>query len=625
MKQFILLFFILTPFTLLAQTFEWGQSYGLGSGNTSYDDNVTVIEFDEEPNITVVGGYYYSSTDVEIGGNETILEQESEEASQGFIAGYTSSNDLLFAFNLGRSISDIELLNDSLVLVSGSFSGSFDFDPREDSEMILEGTGSSQDGFIACYNTNGTPVWVKHFATTNTGGISQITFQNESLLVGGTFIGNSIFDPNDQNLSLPDNQEGSAFIMELSLSTAEVTWHHIYDGEGLQAVIDLEYYEASDFIGVNLITYETEGLDIGISSSLEIESIDSRSSNLLVYSASDLELLGYFQLFFQESISVTQLDINQFGEIHVLVNTSDASLSFRDFQGIDRILDFSNGNVGHNYLIKFNRNQEIVWIKGFSYTETENTELYDIAFDSYSNAYVYGDFPEQMFIEGSFFSGQSQNNFVSKFDLIGNLNSTSILEIDDGDIEGEGLSIDPQNNLYLIGAYGSNPNFTFTTESTTMTLGSNAGEEGFFCKYNLGELAEQEAQVYLQTPYFDSIPEGVTLNSHIFISKLPTETVEVTLTPDDQLDLGNGQGEQVIFTFDNSELLSDQMFDVPITALDDEAVEDEFHSGIIQIEVSSADAEFDAIESFSEELILIDDDVDSVDERNKDSQISVYP
>ncbi|MFZ6051573.1 hypothetical protein, partial [Halocola ammonii] len=623
MKQLLLLFFILTPFALFAQTFEWGQSYGLGSGNTSFNDRISNVEYSNVLNRALIAGHFYESTDIAIGAESIILTQETESA-QGFVVVYESDGNVWFHMKIGSFINKVKFLNDSIFMVAGRFKGSFDFDRTGEAELILTSESIIGDGFLGLYNIDGSPVWIKQFVPGFIGGPTDFEFSGDNVIVSLAAQDGLTFDPLGENISYSTSNTSGGIIMALNFETGNLEWDQVFNTAATQGVSKAHFFPFNDKFLLAIRSDQTSNLDIGIDESTLINIEHETGLVVPFYSSENLNLINYFVIEGNESTSFSSYTLNDYGELLITLTTDDESLIYTDLDSNEFDIDLSEGEDNKTVVLKFNRDLKLSLV--YYNQHVSGYSLYDAQIKASNDIYLYGRFDESMSTDQNTYTTSTNDNiYVQRIKANSESDWASFISNESGEITGTEFYVSENQELFLGGNYQSNPNFIFANEDGNQTLGSNAAEEGFFCKYNLGELAEQEAQVYLQTPYFDSIPEGETLNSHLFISKLPAESVEVTLTPDDQLDLGNGQGVPVVFTFDDSEPLSDQMFDVSITAFDDEAVEGEFHTGMIQIDVSSADPEFDAIESFSEELILIDDDVDSVDERNKDSQISVYP
>ena len=137
----------------------------------------TTVDFDPGPGIKNLstGGTSGSSPDI-------------------YIAKYTNSGGLLWAFNLGTAGGTDEghgIVSDASdnLYVTGFYSGTVDFDPSAGiSNMTATGT---QDIFIAQYTSSGTLGWAKHFGSSGTlnQGLSIYIDPSNNVYITGQFKG----------------------------------------------------------------------------------------------------------------------------------------------------------------------------------------------------------------------------------------------------------------------------------------------------------------------------------------------------------------------------------------------------------------------------------------------------
>ena len=86
--------------------------------------------------------------------------------------------------------------------------------------------------------------------------------------------------------------------------------------------------------------------------------------------------------------------------------------------------------------------------------------------------------------------------------------------------------------------------------------------------------------------------DGLTDSFDVVLSTVPTETVTVTITPDDQLDLGQGANEPIVLTFTPENARTAQT--VNVAAIDDQIFE-ALHNGTLRFSVSSDDIAYDDV------------------------------
>ncbi len=104
---------------------------------------------------------------------------------------------------------------------------------------------------------------------------------------------------------------------------------------------------------------------------------------------------------------------------------------------------------------------------------------------------------------------------------------------------------------------------------------------------------------------------GSVLN--LKLNTLPTETVTVTLDPDEQIDLGNGAGNPLDVVFTPEDALTNRQ--LMFTAFDDTLVEG-VHSGFITATVQSEDPGYSGLEDITVEQFIVDNDTAPVGGRD---------
>ncbi len=103
----------------------------------------------------------------------------------------------------------------------------------------------------------------------------------------------------------------------------------------------------------------------------------------------------------------------------------------------------------------------------------------------------------------------------------------------------------------------------------------------------------------------DVTEDGATDTYTISLLETPTRTVEVTVTPDAQLDLGAGVGNSITLTFDPNVTGGLDPQTVTVSAEDDDVFEVGLHPGLISHTATSQDPNFDGI--LADLVVNIDD------------------
>ncbi|EMI42522.1 lamin tail domain-containing protein [Rhodopirellula sp. SWK7] len=114
----------------------------------------------------------------------------------------------------------------------------------------------------------------------------------------------------------------------------------------------------------------------------------------------------------------------------------------------------------------------------------------------------------------------------------------------------------------------------------------------------------QPGVVVLKSENLTVTEGGSTDNYSIQLTSVPTADVNLTIDPDDDIDLGAGQGAPIVLAFTPSNAMSPQT--VTVTAFDDTLAEG-LHSGLIQHSFASSDATY-AAQTISDLDVTVFDD-----------------
>jgi|GEM_PF-4392873 len=140
----------------------WCKRYGNGS-SFAYNRR---LKADANGNV-YLAGYFSDSILFETsgGGWNTLTTDYSKY--NGFLAKFNSDGNNVWAFQLGTNtkndyIRDMDIDNSGNIVITGSYSAEVNFNPLEDSELILNSVMNGEDIFIAKYDANTTEcLWAK--------------------------------------------------------------------------------------------------------------------------------------------------------------------------------------------------------------------------------------------------------------------------------------------------------------------------------------------------------------------------------------------------------------------------------------------------------------------------------
>lgn len=172
--------------------FRWAFSVG-----STANDKIRKVTVDNFNHVYAVGTFI-STVDFNPGSGTANLSSGGTTFSDGFLAQYTTAGNYRWAFDIGSSSNDdvFDVIKDGSnnVYITGSFLGTFDFDPGPG---IANRTGAgTSDIFVAQYDSASN--YIGSFAMGGTGtdvGKALALSNTCGLYVTGFFGGNVDFDP----------------------------------------------------------------------------------------------------------------------------------------------------------------------------------------------------------------------------------------------------------------------------------------------------------------------------------------------------------------------------------------------------------------------------------------------
>jgi len=215
----------LLSFSQQPPPFVWGRTiWGDGMLNVNY----SVVDL--TGNI-YMAGTFTGSADFDPGPDNTTLTSAGD--SDVFISKFNSSGNLVWVEQVGGPGVDKAtfITQDATgnIYVTGSFSGTVDFDPGAGTAPLSALAGS--DAFVAKYDAAGNYIWAVSFAETdNSTGKAVAVDPTFNVYVTGNFTGTITFGTDTSYTSLGGND---AFICKLN-STGGVVWADRIGGNSLE-------------------------------------------------------------------------------------------------------------------------------------------------------------------------------------------------------------------------------------------------------------------------------------------------------------------------------------------------------------------------------------------------------
>ncbi len=232
-QQFLFLAFfymaLLSSTALVSQNVQFG--WAIGMGGDAWDTGHS-INTDSSGNL-IISGYFRDTVDFDpSSGTLTVAAQNFTDA---FIQKLDPNGNLIWLSILGGDgyIFDAysEIGIDGSVYVTGTFTGTIDFDPGP-AVLNLTAAIPGEDVYIVKLDQNGGLVWAEQFGGS---GDERVFGLNESqdggVLLTGYFRNTTDFDPGPGVYSLTANFDGDAYILKLD-NFGDFVWAKQIQGPG---------------------------------------------------------------------------------------------------------------------------------------------------------------------------------------------------------------------------------------------------------------------------------------------------------------------------------------------------------------------------------------------------------
>ncbi|MFM9945227.1 MAG: T9SS type A sorting domain-containing protein [Bacteroidia bacterium] len=226
----------------------WAKS--IGANLTDYGSSIAV---DASGNVYTTG-FFYSTVDFDP--DATTVNLSSKGNSDIFILKLDATGKFVWAKSIGSSSADAGrciALNASYVYITGTFSGTADFDPGL-VEQLLTSTGGT-DIFALQLDKDGNYQWAKNMGGTLDEEGTSITVSASGLsYITGRFSGTADFNPGTGKTELTSAGDKDIFILKLD-NSGNLSWAKRIGGLstdlGLSIAIDAsgEIYTTGSFKG----------------------------------------------------------------------------------------------------------------------------------------------------------------------------------------------------------------------------------------------------------------------------------------------------------------------------------------------------------------------------------------
>ncbi|TAL62600.1 MAG: T9SS type A sorting domain-containing protein [Bacteroidetes bacterium] len=238
---------------LLAQLPQWPFSAGVDYGN----DAGRAVALDAAgSNVYITGGleWDFGSGPADFDPGTGTANLAAIGIVDMFLAKYSSGNPVYqWAFQIGAASQScvgygIAVDGSGNVYVTGTFTGTMDFDPSVGGINNLTGNGM----FFAKYNSSGVHQWAFSVPSTASNTGRRIRVDGSYVYITGTFNGTADFDPSVGGINNLTSAGSDAFVAKYSTATGAYQWALNAGDDGMDIAVDgsANVYVCGNFNGI---------------------------------------------------------------------------------------------------------------------------------------------------------------------------------------------------------------------------------------------------------------------------------------------------------------------------------------------------------------------------------------
>jgi hypothetical protein len=600
-KVLLLICVLVLNHTLRAQTPQlvFAHSFTNEVDNGWYEGIYAIDWYDDT---LVVSGTLKDSCNIAIQGDDIYLNGGGA-LDVGISVFYNENMELVDSVQLGMSITGFSRVANNKYYM-GTFIGPQDFDLTGSNPYVVDTLGHFYN-FFASYSSNNELNWVRY------GGFQARSFcqaWNKTIAVGEYDWQNEFYGLQD-TLTLFEGPNWNAYALCIN-EEGEIPEYYILPNSTYERFHSCDYSNQLNeiAIGGNLsgpANFQWQGMEE------ELTEYSGLLPVVLTYNQ-DLGLTHAITIEIQNgdfSGNHPILKYDEDGNLYfgVPMNSGDYVLRIDDQE-----FDFSVWSSDTFVMFKLDRQKNFLWMKKIDMSIGWGMfRRFEIDHNGFLN--VCGFFNQVLGFIGEPVTlyGENYSGFIARWTPEGDL--VWAYTINDGGGNGiYDMCITPNNEMYIGGDFSSNSTDFDLTTGGSFDLGTvTGGRDAFLAKYTI---ADPTPDVFIEQDWHNTAvtEDGATDIIYIRLSHPPASAVQVTATPDSQLDLGNGQGVPVILNFTpDATAIQQQMIDV--SSYNDIVLEN-LHVGIITFSVTSADPQFNNLSEDAITVTIQDNDYTGIEE-----------
>lgn len=372
--------------------------WATGFGGTNSDAGKAVYA-DNAGNAYVIGDFY-NGGDFDPGPGTTTLT--SNGFNDIFVAKFDDTGDQLWAVSFGGSQFDFGygVVADDFgnVYITGSFSGTVDFDPGSGTENLT--SNAQSDIFIVKLNASGDLVWAE-----NIGGVSSSEGRAlamdaaGSIYLTGNFGGTTDFDPGTGTTNLTAAGGNDVFVLKMN-SGGDLTWAKSMGGSGTDQTRALSIDAAGNCYVAGYYT-GTADFDPG-TGTVNLTSNGTQDAFIVKLTTSG-DYVWAKSLGGTDNDQALSISVDGVGSVY----TSGTFSGTADFDPGTGTANLTSNGFQDAFISRLDANGDFVFVKQIGGPKTE--QGIGISADDLGNVYVTGDFDDTV----DFDPGASVNTLMT--------------------------------------------------------------------------------------------------------------------------------------------------------------------------------------------------------------------
>lgn len=475
----------------------------------------------------ILAGYFHDTIDLDPG-PYTYQLVSNDHSRDIFVASYTQTGRLNWAFSIGSELADgvldMTIAPNNDIYIAGYFKEKIDFDPSsgvtEVSCLGYIGTSTDEyggDGFVAKYSPGGAFHWVVPIQSDYGEEVESVALDPEgNVYIGGQFKNVADFDPSPSATAIFNSvTDGTAFLAKYS-GNGQYLWAHTFGKPGITMTDNLmraiaidaqsNLYVAGVFQGVN------NDFDPSPSNAA-ILSASGRYDGLVAKYDKNGNYLWAINIQSNSVDDALDIKLDKSGHLYVCGTVHGDTVDFDPMTPAGTCTLASTNDIPNIFIAKYDINGNYLWGKlmgsvgldmGWS-LRVSGEDIYNVGFfsgplDFNPNASP----PVQVNSKGL------MDLYVIKYDSAGNYKCHFTIGSANDDV-GRDVLISPVGDLYVTGGYSNDADFDLSQNETKIP--ANGNEDLLFATYKWdcareGLPLKDTTVVACDTPY---VLEGVSM------------------------------------------------------------------------------------------------------------------